>query len=151
VEWVGLGTALEDQDQGLVSAAAVAWVEAAEEAPVDLEPGEAARGAVSGAVRRVRVGACGRPALVAAVELARDPGLRARAVRVRGEDRESGAAQVVEPVARAAEVGEVEAAVARVLVPGRAVALVAAVAGLARALEDREVVGERELLLLENG
>ena len=145
---MGLDTALEDQDPGLVSAA-VAWVEA--EAPVDLEPGEAARGAAPEAVGQVRAGACGRPALVAVVELARDPGLGARAVRVRVEDPERGPAQAVEAVARAVEVGEVEAAVARVRVPGRAVVLVAAVVGPARALEEREVVRERELLLLEDG
>lgn len=79
---MGLDTALEDQDPGLVSAAvawvAVVWVEA----PVDLEPREAARGAAPEAVGQVRAGACGRPALVAAVELARDRGSGARGVRV---------------------------------------------------------------------
>jgi len=83
---VGLDTALEDQDPGLVSAA-VARVEAAE-APLDSEPGEAARAAAPEAVGQVRAGVCGRPALVAAVELARDPGLGARAVQVRVEEPE---------------------------------------------------------------
>ena len=85
MEWVGLDTALEEQDPGLVSAA-VARVEAAE-APVDLEPGEAARGAAPEA-GQVRVGVFGMLALVAAVELARDPGLGARAVRVPVEEPE---------------------------------------------------------------
>lgn len=83
---MGLDTALEEQDPGLVSAA-VARVEAAE-APVDLEPGEAARGAAPEAVGQVRVGVFGMLALVAAVELARDPGLGARAVRVPVEEPE---------------------------------------------------------------
>lgn len=56
----------------------------------------------------------------------------------------------MEAVARAVGVGEVEAAVARVRVLGRAVVLVAAVVGPARAMEER-AAGTRELLLLENG
>lgn len=54
----------------------------------------------------------------------------------------------MEAVARAAVVGEVEAAVAQL--PGRVVVPVAAV-GPARALEEREAAGERERRLLENG
>ena len=80
---MGLDTALEEQDPDLVSAA-VARVEAAG-APVDLEPGEAAQGAAPEAVGQVRVGVCGMLALVAVVELERDSGLGARAVRVRVE------------------------------------------------------------------
>lgn len=116
----------------------------AAEAPVDLEPGEAAPGAAPEAVGQVRVVVCGMLALVAAVELARDPGLGARAVRVGVEEPEQGAAQAAEAVARAAVVGEVKEAVARV--PVRVVP-VAAVAP-ARAMEER--VGERERRL-ENG
>src|SRR5256884_38875 len=98
-----------EQDPGLVSAA-VAWVEAAQ-ALAEAAPG------VGGpvAVGQVGAGACGSP------WAARDP--EARAVRVRVEEPEQGAARaarvrVEEPeqgAARAALVGEpgVETAVAR--------------------------------------
>ena len=145
MEWVGRDTALEEQDPALVSAAA--QVEAAE-APVDLEPGEAARGAALEAVGQVRVGVCGMLALVAAVELVRDRGLGARAVRVRVEEPEQGA-QAVEAVARVAVVGEVEAAVVRGAV--RVVVPVAAVGPARAPPEEREAVEERERGLLENG
>lgn len=132
VEWVGLDTGLEEQDPGLVSAA-VAWAEAVE-ARVDLGPAEAARGVAPAAVEQVRVGACGGPA----VELARDPGVGARARRVRVEEAGQGAAQ------------EVEAAVAPV--PGRAVVpVVVEGVGLARAVEELEGVRGQERLLRENG
>lgn len=131
VEWVGLDTGLEGQDPGLVSAA-VAWAEAV--APVDLGPAEAARGVAPAAVEQVRVGGCGGPA----VELARDPGVGARARRVRVEEAGQGAAQ------------EVEAAVAPV--PGRAVVpVVVEGVGLARAVEELEGVRGQERLLRENG
>lgn len=132
VEWVGLDTGLEGQDPGLVSAA-VAWAEAVE-ARVDLGPAEAARGVAPAAVEQVRVGGCGGPA----VELARDPGVGARARRVRVEEAGQGAAQ------------EVEAAVAPV--PGRAVVpVVVEGVGLARAVEELEGVRGQERLLRENG
>lgn len=132
VEWVGLDTGLEEQDPGLVSAA-VAWAEAVE-ARVDLGPAEAARGVAPAAVEQVRVGGCGGPA----VELARDPGVGARARRVRVEEAGQGAAQ------------EVEAAVAPV--PGRAVVpVVVEGVGLARAVEELEGVRGQERLLRENG
>ena len=145
---MGRDTALEEPDPGLASAA-VAWVEAAQ-APVDREPAEAARGVgpqAVGQVRVVRVGACGSPALVGA-ELARDPGLRARAVRARVE--EPGATQGVE-AAPAPVVGEQEVEAAAARVPGRAVVPVAVALGPARATAEREAVGERERPLLENG
>ena len=141
---MGRDTALEEPDPGLASAA-VAWVEAAQ-APVDREPAEAARGGAPEAVGQVRVAACGSLALGAA-ELARDPGLGARVVRVRVE--EPGAAQGVEAVAPAQVVREQEVAVARG--PGRAVVPVAVALGPARATAEREAVGERERPLLENG
>lgn len=134
VEWVGLDTGLEGQDPGLVSAA-VARAEAVE-ARVDLGPAEAARGVAPAAVEQVRVGGCGGPA----VELARDPGVGARARRVRVEEAGQGAAQEV----------EVEAAVAPV--PGRAVVpVVVEGVGLARAVEELEGVRGQERLLRENG
>ena len=127
MEWVGLDTGLEELDPGLVSAA-VAWAEA-EEAQVDLEPPEAARGVPPAAVEPVRVGVCGSPA----VELARDPGVGARARRVRVE-----------------AVRELEAEAAAAPVPVRA-AVPVVVAGPARAMEELQGVGGQERLLRENG
>lgn len=138
MEWVGLDTGLEELDLGLVWAA-VAWAEA-EEAQVDLEPPEAARGVPPAAVEPVRVGVCGSPA----VELARDPGVGARARRVRVEERGQGAAQAVEAVR------ELEAEAAAAPVPVRA-AVPVVVAGPARAMEELQGVGGQERLLRENG
>lgn len=129
VEWVGLDTGLEEQDPGLVSEA-VAQAGAAV-APVDLGPA-AARG-VAPAVEQVRVGVCGSPP----VQLARDPGVGARARWVRVE----------EPGQRAAQ--EVEVAVAPV--PVRATVPVVEEVGPARAMEELEGVGGQERLLQENG
>ena len=129
MEWVGRDTGLEEQDPDLGSAA-VEWPEAAE-APVDLGPAEAARGVA--AVEQVRVAVCGGRA----VELARDPGVGARARRVRVEEPGQGAAQ------------EVEAAVAPV--PVLAVVPVVKVVGLARPVEEQEGVRGQERLLQENG
>ena len=132
VEWVGLDTGREEQDPGLVSAA-VAWAEAGE-APAGLGSAEAARGVAPAAVEQVRVGVCGG----LAVALARDPGVGARARRVRVEEPGQGAAQ------------EVEAAVAPV--PVRAVVpVVVEGVGPARAMEEPEGVRGQERLLQENG
>lgn len=130
VEWVGLDTGLEEQDPGLVSEA-VAQAGAAV-APVDLGPA-AARGVAPAAVEQVRVGVCGSPA----VRLARDPGVGARARRVRVEEPGQGAAQ------------EVEVAVAPV--PVRATVPVVEEVEPARAKEELEGVGGQERLLQENG
>jgi hypothetical protein len=124
-----------EQDPGLVLAA-VAWVEAAQALA------EAARG-VGGpvAVGQVGAGACGSPSAVAA-ELARDP--EARAVRVRVEEPEQGAA-------RAALVGEpgVEAAVA--WAPAGVVVPVEDLVGPLLAREGLQAVGGPERAFLENG
>ena len=71
---MGLDTALEEQDPGLVSEA-VGWVEA--EAPADPEPAEAARGVARAAVEPVWAGVCGDRVLVAALERAWGPEVRA--------------------------------------------------------------------------
>ena len=114
---MGPGMALEEQDPGLVSAA-VAWV-------------EAARGV--GPVGQARVGACGSPSVVVALDLVRD--LEAEVRRVRVEEPEQEAAK------EAAGVRRVAAAV--VPVPD--------LVGPVQAKEGLEALGVRERAFLENG
>jgi hypothetical protein len=138
---VGPGMALEEQDPGLVSAA-VAWV-------------EAARGV--GPAGQARVGVCGSPSAVVALDLARD--LEAEVRRVRVEEPEQGVAKAVEAAARVrvevqgvarARVGVqgVEAAVAQT---PAAVVPVADLVGPVQAMEGLEALGVRERAFLENG
>src|SRR6266699_1738307 len=119
-----------EQDPGLVSAA-VAWVEAAQ-ALAEAAPG------VGGpvAVGQVGAGACGSP------WAARDP--EARAVRVRVEEPEQGAA-------RAALVGEPGGERRGAGARAGVVAGGEAVVGPLRAREGLQAVGGPERAFLENG
>lgn len=114
---MGPGMALEELDPGLVSAA-VAWVEAAREV---------------GPVGQARVGVCGSPSVVVALDLARD--LEAEVRRVRVEEPEQEAAQEAAGGQR----------VAAAVVPVRDLV------GPVRAKEGLEALGVRQRAFLENG